>query len=231
MKKAILLPAVIAFIITSLQAQQPLTVDPYSHQLQFPASGFSDGHSLIYNNSGVDRLVKWIRYTDVEPAGWYTLVCDDITCYTQTVSVAPNAVLIQAGETGLLKLNVYPNDIPGTGSYRLLVYDVNDSANANATMIVDVVAEEETGISNVKDELISIQPIPVKDVMYMNLDADKHITSVEMFNVVGQKFKTVPLKDGIKSVAIPVSELKKGVYFLRVLSSGKELTTITFSKD
>lgn len=208
---------------------QVLTITPPSQQLQMDASEYtSDALAQIQNNSSVSRTIKWIRIEDEAPAPWYSSVCDILNCYDSTKN--SNIVTIGANAQGLLSLNVYPTGIPGTGSYHLIAYDVNDSANVNATEVVTVVASP-TGISNISDDAFSIYPNPAKDVLYMHLDASKHITSVDIHNIVGAKLQTVPVQNGLKSIAIPVADLKKGIYFLRVLSGGQEVATMTFSKD
>jgi len=185
--------------------------------------------AYIHNNSSVSRTIRWVRYVDSQPDQWSTTVCDDNLCYspgtsTMTVVIAPNA-------QGLLKLNIFPGNESGSGSYHLTAYDVNDSAEANSVESVSVTATDETGISNVAGAAVSIYPIPAKDVLFVTLDGSKHLTSLEIYNVVGQKVRTVSLLDGMKSVSVSVSDLKKGVYFMKVVSGNKEITTRTFSKD
>ncbi len=227
MKKTLLLVIVVmASFLTTFS--QILSIAPDYASLSFPAAEFSDAAAYIQNNSSVERTIKWVRYADVEPEGWYTTVCDDNNCYAPGTSSM--TVKIAANAQGLLKLNVFANDVVGTGSYHLNAYDISDSANANVKLTVDVVTNP-TGISDVNTEVVSIYPNPAKDVLYMNLDASKKINSIDIHNVVGQKIKTVNLQDGVKSVAIPVSDLKKGIYFVRIFSNGKEVATKTFSKD
>jgi len=230
MKKTLLLFAIVAVNMMVLRAQV-LTLDESYHNVILPATEFSDAASFIQNNSAGPVKIKWTRYADVEPVGWTTTVCDDLNCYAPSVGAAPTVVTIAAGQTGLLKLNLFPNEVVGTGHYHVIAYDIMDSANVNVTMTVEVTAQGNTGINDIGDAVISVYPNPAKDVLFVNLDATKHITSLEVYNVVGQKVKTVNLEDGLKSVSVPVSDMKKGVYFLRVVSGTKEIVTRTFSKD
>jgi hypothetical protein len=227
MKRTFLFLLVISTTVATSIAQI-LSITPDYALISFPASEFSDAAAYIQNNSSVQRTIKWVRYSDVEPVGWYTTVCDDNNCYSPGTSSM--TVNIAANSNGLLKLNVFANDVVGTGSYHLNVYDISDSANANAVLSVDVVTNP-VGISNVKAEAVSIYPNPVKDVLYMNLDVSKKINSIDIHNVVGQKIKTITLEEGLKSVAISASDLKKGIYFIRIFSDSKEVATKTFSKD
>lgn len=227
MKRTLLIVLVIAATVATSIAQI-LSITPNYSSLSFPASEFSDAAAYIQNNSNYERTVRWVRYADSQPVGWYTTVCDDNECYSPGTSSM--TVKIAANSSGLLKLNVFANDVVGSGVYHINVFDVADSAAANAVFNVDVVTNP-VGINNVSGVAVSIYPNPVKDVLYLNLDASKHITRIEIHNVVGQKVKSVALEDGLKSVAVPLSDLKKGMYFIRMFSSGREVATKTFSKD
>lgn len=214
----------------SLSAQN-LTIDEDYHNISFPADEFSDAASFLQNNTAGAIKIKWIRITESEPVGWSTTVCDALNCYSPSTAKAPQYVTIPAGEQSLLKLNVFGNGVSGTGKYTIVAYDIDDSANVNVTMTVDVTALT-TGIGNPNvQEVISIYPNPVKDVLMANLDGSMRVSSIEIYNVVGQKMKTVMIQEGIKSVSIPVADMKKGVYFVRVLSGSKEVLTKTFSKE
>lgn len=233
MKKLLLALTFLVFAIgLPILKAQTLTIEKEYHNVVFPASEFSDASTYLQNNSAGPIKIKWTRMVEYEPVGWTTTVCDALNCYSPSTAVAPLVVTIPAGETSLLKLNLFPNEVVGVAKYYIVAYDITDSAGVNVTMTVDATAQETTGIGDAASkDVISIYPNPAKDVLTVNLDAARQISSIEIYNVVGQKMKTVNLQEGIKSVAVPVSDLKKGVYFVRVLSGDKEVATKTFSKD
>jgi len=228
MKKIILFCflALLGFVATKAQI---VLIDPSSHDLEFLASDFTaDATSMVTNLSGQTRTFRWVRTVVAEPVGWSTSVCDKNNCYPNTISYKD--FVLGPDSSGLLKLDIVPNNISGFGQYEILVFDINDSSNANSTMIVNANASV-TGIADVSGQILTVYPNPVKSVLNMNLDVAKHVTSVDIHNVVGQKIKTIAVEEGTKSIAVPVGDLKKGIYFLRVYTSGKELTTKTFSKE
>ncbi|MBL1222357.1 choice-of-anchor J domain-containing protein [Chryseobacterium sp. L7] len=63
---------------------------------------------------------------------------------------------------------------------------------------------------------VKVYPNPVKDVL--NISTDKKIRSIEIFSLTGQLIKTLE-KD---TKQVNVSDLKKGVYLLRIKSEGKD---------
>ncbi|MGE4515204.1 MAG: T9SS type A sorting domain-containing protein [Chryseobacterium sp.] len=63
---------------------------------------------------------------------------------------------------------------------------------------------------------IKVYPNPVKDVL--NINADKKLSGIEIFSLSGQLLKKID--EDVKQVN--VSDLKKGVYLLKVKSDGKD---------
>jgi hypothetical protein len=78
---------------------------------------------------------------------------------------------------------------------------------------------------------ISIFPIPAKDMLTIGFDPSKNINRMKFTMLSDRKLKTASVTPGSKSVAVPVSDLKKGVYFVRVYGNGKEILTKTFTKE
>jgi hypothetical protein len=229
MRKIILLVAIILTNLMIARSQNGFYIDPPSHDIEFSADASAQQSiSTAYNNTSISRTFRWVLIVDQEPTGWINQVCDKNLCYAP--GVITKDFVLGSDSSGLLRLDLTPNNVSGEGYFRLYVYDINDSANYNATMTVHAVSDP-TGISVVSDQVISIYPIPAKEVLNLNLNGSKHITSVDINNIVGQKVKTMKLEEGLKTIAIPVSDLKKGVYFLRVFSNGNEVATKTFSKD
>jgi hypothetical protein len=228
MKRFFTLFAAILIAFFSSRAQT-ITIEPASHQLHFNADDLEAAHSTVFNNSTATRTMRWVRVTEGTPAEWTSTVCDLNNCYNNSTSTMD--FVMQPQSSGLLEVTVYANDMSGTGAYTIYVYDVNDSANANAMMDIEVLVESVTGIEDPADGEISIYPIPAKNVLNVDFNAAQKITSIEIYNVVGQKIKVVNVATGVKTVAIPVSEMKKGVYFVRLYSNGSEVMTKTFSKD
>lgn len=219
-----------AFLAVMLTSRaQIISVDPATHDVHIDVSEQGDALSYVYNNSSSTKTIRWVRLVEGTPAAWTSTVCDENNCYSTATSTKD--FILNGGANGLLKLTVTPNETPGEGVFKVLVYDVNDSANANAIMIVNTVVENLTGVSDPVNGGVSIYPIPAKDFLNVKFEAVKNVSSVEIFNVVGQKLKVVNVSSEMKSVAVPVSDLKKGVYFVRVYSNGNDVITKTFTKE
>lgn len=79
--------------------------------------------------------------------------------------------------------------------------------DASATLAVNDIA---------KNSGVKVYPNPVKDVL--NINTDKKVNSIEIFSLTGQLIR----KLDNNSKQVNVSDLKKGVYLLRVKSEGKD---------
>lgn len=227
MKKIILFLSLIAATYSFTRAQA-LLIDPSSFNLTIELGELGDALSTVTNNTNASRDFRWVRETVVQPANWSTVVCDITACWSPMVSSMD--FTLGPGEEGFLRMDIFTNDYSGEGEYRLLVYDINDSASVNGIITINA-ALESTGINGVGQEVISVYPNPVKEVLYLTVNSSLKISTIEIFNVVGQKMKTINLEGSLQSVSVPVADLKKGVYFLRASSNGKEVITRTFSKD
>ncbi|HYV92276.1 MAG TPA: T9SS type A sorting domain-containing protein [Chitinophagales bacterium] len=229
MKKIILLAVALQMNVVMTYAQG-ITFSPVYFQFNMETTDYSvEAISFLQNNSNQQRTIRWIRVMLAQTDSMKTQVCDTVNCFSYETST--HDFILPPNKKETVRLSVFPDSIAGIGSYDLFAYDINDSVNAHATFHVDVTVTDVNGISDFGNEAISIYPNPVKDLLHINLNMNKHITSVDIHNLVGQKIKSVHLQAGLKSVSIPVADLKKGIYFLRLFSNGKEVATVTFSKD
>ncbi|MBK9732131.1 MAG: T9SS type A sorting domain-containing protein [Chitinophagaceae bacterium] len=227
MKKIATLSLILLSFVFNSRAQN-VSIDPNNVDLYFTVDAYGDANATVFNNSNTARTFRWIRVSDA-PGIWTSTVCDKNNCYSSNTN--SQDFVLNAGANGLLKLTVNAQMVAGEGDYQILVYDLNDSIYTNAVFTVHAVAQDMTGISDPVATGVSVYPIPAKDILNINFDAVKNVNAVSIYNVVGQKLKTVNVYTGSKSVAVPVSELKKGVYFLRVYSNNKEAVTKTFTKE
>lgn len=88
------------------------------------------------------------------------------------------------------------------------------------------VSSSTTGINNiaepVKDLLTSAYPNPFKDKITIKY---KGIQSIEIYNIVGEKLKTIELSPVETKVEIDFDNLPSGVYFYRTYNEGTIIET------
>jgi hypothetical protein len=84
-------------------------------------------------------------------------------------------------------------------------------------------SEQENILNNIGNENIKVYPNPAKDLLIVEfklLDdvGEKHF---ELFDILGNKLKSIPIYGNDGSISISVSDLKEGMYLYRFLSSDK----------
>ncbi|MCF6296101.1 MAG: T9SS type A sorting domain-containing protein [Flavobacteriaceae bacterium] len=85
---------------------------------------------------------------------------------------------------------------------------------------------ETLSINEVTENEINIYPNPVKDILTIN-NREQFIESYKIYNTIGQ---VVQSDSSFNENKINISQLKSGVYFLKILSNQKE-TTVKFIKN
>ena len=80
--------------------------------------------------------------------------------------------------------------------------------------------------NNIKNEVFSIYPNPAKGHFYINT-TKKHndIIDIEIYNTVGGKAKTILNVDFNSKMQVDISELKQGVYFVKIIGNKESQLT------
>jgi len=183
------------------------------------------------------KSTKWVRTNNYLPAGWYTSVCDFNACY-DTAASYQNEFLVNTtltgGDhtiTGPMIVDFYPNS-PGYAVTSLHIYDKDQPSDAvDATFVATVVGTNSVGkIKKVRD--IFLAPVPARNNLSVYYEATLHPEKVEVYDLLGKLIYTVPvLNDGSLKIDINVSNLPKGLYFLRVYAANSKVLTRQFSKE
>lgn len=132
----------------------------------------------------------------------------------------------------------WPTQANWQGSYlKLISSDLNNelpesweaesisNASVNAKMAKAKVQEKSVKITDEKNTEVKIYPVPMKDILFINLNDDSEIT---IYNMARQLVETKKLGAGKGS--INVSKLNKGVYLIKVVSE-KESKVFRATKE
>ena len=81
-----------------------------------------------------------------------------------------------------------------------------------------------TGINNyTKANSISVYPVPASDKLLINFSESLNNTTIEIYNLQGEKMLSQNCMSGIQIVAVDISSLPEGNYLLRANSLNKTL--------
>jgi hypothetical protein len=169
-----------------------------------PASGnitIETGNSTT-GATGVDTVVT--AYSG-DCSSLVQVGCDDDSAATGAYSLLPLTGLTP-GSTLLLRVYEYNND--NSGNFAISAYDGS------------------LGNSSFDTSNFTYYPNPVKDIL--NLSYNQEISTVEVFNLLGQKVNTTNVN--ANDAHINVSNLSKGAYMVRV-TSNNQVKTIKVIKE
>ncbi|MFC4163722.1 T9SS type A sorting domain-containing protein [Epilithonimonas zeae] len=86
--------------------------------------------------------------------------------------------------------------------------------------------DEVMAVNDVKKANIKLYPNPVKDILKINLSNNENISEINIYNVAGQKLKTVS-----KQTEINVESLSKGVYLIDIKTDKNKTYNSKFIKQ
>lgn len=183
----------------------------------------------VQNLSANSVNLKWTRTELMMPSGWASQVCDKNNCYNPPVSI--QSFVLAPNETGALKVKFVPNG-PGTSMVKL---DVNatDNSGLNTTAYFVAMANS-TGIKTQEIRDLLMYPTPVRENMQVVFKPTMKPLRIDIFNVLGQKVKTFPvqLEPNNFRMELQLSDLDKGMYFLRLYQAGStQVITKQFTKE
>lgn len=190
-----------------------------------PASEFEIvAYSNIVNNSANSANLRWVKLQTAMPTGWLSTVCDINSCYPDNTDSAD--FTLGARATGNIDGHFYPNNVIGNGTLRVRVYEVGNPSNQ--VIVTFIGSTNAASIAALAKPSLKLYPVPAVDYINVELNYQAENGQIQIFNMIGKKMAEFPLS-GNKS-RIPVGQLPKGQYLIRIESS-KGLTTKSFIKQ
>lgn len=218
-------------LITSLAIGQNINIDITSFTLTGTTNDFSvEGLSYVTNNVGTSQNLRWRRVVQSAPSAWTATVCDMNNCYGPSTDHMD--FTLANGSNGLLRLDVLPNNVAGTGVYKMLVYSITDSANVNAVITYDVTITQFNTVTTVASiQGIGLYPNPAKTFLKVTTSSNLGASKIEVYNLLGDKVSIQSVQSGTNEFSVNVSNLMNGTYFLHVIMSDGSLVTRKFNKN
>ena len=226
MKKLIYLFSFI-FTIASVSAQMSFNNKNVS------VAGWGSGESeksascIVTNNStdAADSMITWTIISLDKDSAWQFDFCDPYDCISNLTLGYTNTFKLKNGLSGPLKGNFYSKNVAGSATVKIRLAYVNGAHDADTITLM--AKGWATGLNSAKKQAeVSFYPNPAKDVITLRYNSVKPI-EVTVFNVLGAKVKTFT-HNGTET-ALNISDLDKGMYFIRFNDNGN-MVAKSFSK-
>ena len=212
-------------VATPSIVEQTVVIDlsDFNAELELPGK--------ITNNSNRSIQIKWIQTLWDQPYEWQAEISDrdnyylaDESGYTDSEYV--KSMTIEPGESFDLTIYIYPNGRAGTATYAIDIVDAKNPSMVLETMVYymsvkHMEKEEALNIRNVK-----VFPNPARD--YFELTPNQLVSSLTLYNSIGQRVKTYSAERGKK---YDITSIPSGLYLVELMdSNAKTLRTVRLLK-
>jgi PKD repeat protein len=137
-------------------------------------------------------------------------VADGSAIVNITGDSAPYVIAWSTTENGTSISDLLP------GNYSVMVQD-----NHSCTAVSPFVIDWETTLTEINESVYSIYPNPAYDMLNVQFDG-QICETIEIYDMLGQIVNTVnPSED---NVTVDVSDMRTGIYFVKVIFADKEFT-------
>lgn len=234
MKKLFTLAFVVIAGLTAVKAQT-LTFDhdTVNYVGTTSASNENDLIGNCRNNTNTAMTVNWTVIESTGPAAWeYPGFCDKNLCYVLNLG-AVHGFNLNAGESGIMKLEIIGHCTAGSGHAILRLWDAADSANTVMTIpyvarLNQSVTCPATGITAIEAGKIELYPNPVRDMAHLSIPGTLDNGQIDIYNLLGSRVYTGAVR-GDKD--IDLTNLDGGLYIARISDGGKVIATRKFTKS
>jgi hypothetical protein len=218
--KKLLLFAIISMLSISFADAQNFTA---RHDSMFSNGSANEDiiiYNWIYNQSGMQLSLRWVRIHDDLTSGWHTQICDPNLCHPANADSA--VFILDAADSADVGIHFVPNNIAGNGNTKVLVYDINDSRE-NGIIITFQGEAWNAGIAANQKAKFTFYPSPVKDNLQIRFpEKGKH--SIEIYTILGRLVMSKKVLDS-DYMRLSFANQKNGMYIIRhVTDSGASIT-------
>jgi hypothetical protein len=228
MKQLLLVLFLSNIIILRGQAQVTLTLTPPIVNSSVNPDSFEvKGKSVLKNTATQTKRFVWQRNIINMTNGWQALICDVNQCWTSTVSISPDTIILAPNGTSNLDVYIRPNHISGAATIEVKVTEVG---NANNTITGRYLFSPTTNLRDYSKTSTGIRVFPNPTVDYFMLsDNGDVVERIVIYNIIGRQMKSYKALDNFKYT---VNDLPEGIYIVRLLNKGgNTVKTIRLNKS
>lgn len=221
------LEADIETAINSCVIEKPFDVNFLDESLVINTNTEESGDEYYFDLINTGTMTGDIFWKLEKPEfnhAWETTVCDGNICYPKNTdqSSANKPNVMNPGDTAKWSIHLYHNGTADTGKIILNLYSDSDFTNMVASLPITLNVEFINSTTEFADKGLTISPNPTSSYFHINTTSD--ISKVEVFNLIGKKVKSF---DNLTSNKFNVSDLRNGVYLVRVFNKENNVLKVT----
>lgn len=115
-----------------------------------------------------------------------------------------------------------------SGEYAVEVTDLQGCAARSESLTVILTSDTEELVAN----NILLYPNPTQTLLYIDLgDAAEAVEQLQIYDILGQRIRTINVAKGINLVEIPTNNLSSGMYTIQFLDQSRKLGAKRFLKN
>lgn len=210
-----LLALIIGLFFFSAEAQTFKFSSKMHYDTAFTQASFQVYEFYFAPQSPENITFAWKRVENSLPENWSYSLCDYGSCYVGFPSSGKmstmSAAEIEAGEEAFMKFNLSPKSL-GKGEVKIYIYDYNNVSRGD-TVTIKINYADVLTVSTFQSANLNIYPNPTNGILNLdNLTLNNGKATV--LSNIGSTVKSFDLING--SNQVDISDLAKGVYFLRI---------------
>lgn len=205
-------------------AESQVSIEPSSLDAVVNENTMYTYNLVLTNKGSADVDLYWaIEKGNDFPNLWKTTMCDSRLCYNENIDVIdtrrPNKLFKDS--TMIFQIYFHPSGQKATSTLQLKLYSDKELKNlvAETKANANVTADATVSFNSVKlAEDLLLYPNPADQFFFIK--NDNNINRVIIYNVLGKEIKT---EYHSKGASHDISDLNKGLYFLKLLDSKNKL--------
>ena len=187
-------------------------------------------YSYIKNTHNDSIKISWRIYSHNLPQDWIDNaqfgLCDNVTCYSKAILGGSTQITanIPVGDSTLFKgqLNGANAGVTSKGTFYYAAEAWNATTRDTVVFIVSEWPASVSKISELKNNEVVMYPNPAKDELNVLYDKNAGIKNIAIYNLVGKQVSI--FRVGGSSAKLDISNIPSGVYFIRLIDAGGQVT-------
>lgn len=197
----------------------PLSYNPGKTVTTTVTDPFYEDVLIEFVNTGNTTItLSWIGYEESKTDGWQIGMCNNGECRAD-VLIPGSIGTLQPSESGFLKLHVSAVNITGSARIKFILYDKNDSADAD-TLVFNVSFVSKTSGC---DETCNYQDLIMQQnddgIIFSGAESVGERITVNVTDLAGREIFTLPFAS---EKLLPLAGLKPGVYVITLTDKLKQ---------